>query len=165
MQDQILTDKGISYTRIQYAKPLCTVSEVASAEQIRPEQVIKAMGVYVENEPAIVLILGNVRLDTRVLEQCLGRRVRLVRTREFQDVFGVPVGALSPLICATRGIPLYIEEQVLEQNEVSISSGDPSEGIRLQASSLRLMASSTHVVSITSKKREATLHDPQQRHI
>lgn len=84
----------------------------------------------------MVLVAGPAQVNWKKLRHRLGRsRCTMATPEEVLAVTSYPVGAVSPLGVPTS-LPIYIDEAVLAEPEVSIGSGVRGVAVILQSADL-----------------------------
>ena len=104
---------------------LITSLEQAAAERgQRPEQVVRSILFRLDAEHfAMVLMAGAAQVDWRTLRKHLGRsRLTMASEEEVLAVTGYQTGAVSPL-GLPQPLPIFIDEGVLAEQEISLGSG------------------------------------------
>ncbi|MBI3269352.1 MAG: histidine--tRNA ligase [Planctomycetes bacterium] len=158
MQDweALLKERGIPFRVVRYTKPARGVDEIAAEEGFADrDQAVKAMAVLLDQDPAIVLLPGSARLNLEALSAAAHRPATLFPVDQAEATFGLPIAALTPVVCAAGKIRLLIDGRVLDLEEVSIASGDPMAGFRLLAEDLPRLAPGAEVVDLAAGRPSA----------
>jgi prolyl-tRNA editing enzyme YbaK/EbsC (Cys-tRNA(Pro) deacylase) len=91
----------------------------------------------------VMLIPGDRMLKLRRVRALAGgMKIELVPPEKLASEYGVLVGAISPTEFFGRA-RIYIDQTVLKEEEVDISSGDPRAGIGLSSRDLAEVLSAT----------------------
>jgi len=151
MQDlmSLLKDKHVNIREIKYSRPLLTSKDVANEEGITLSQVVKTMVVQKENIPYLVLLPGNVQLDLAILNKICGGSYELMPAVRIQDTIGCQVGAITPIISLEKDIPCILDRRIMDEEEISISSGNPLIGIRLAPEELLKILPNYNIIELT----------------
>lgn len=138
MPMRMLEEKGLSYQPRQQARKQYSAEGVAEELGVSVAQVIKAMIVErTNNEFALVVIRGDQQLSLKKVSMALkDKQVALAQARDVQRVTGYQVGAVSVLGFRRRDVPSYLDQRVLELDQVIISAGRPDVGLALSADDL-----------------------------
>ncbi len=139
---RVLDSKHIPYEAHQQSSNQYTAEGVAQDLGVPVEQVVKAMIVQ-RSEPhpgaghrstpfVLIVVPGNRRLSLRKAGALLGdKNVKLAAERDVERVTGYQVGAVSVLGFRQAGIPSFVDQRVLELEQVIISAGRPDAGLVL----------------------------------
>jgi Cys-tRNA(Pro)/Cys-tRNA(Cys) deacylase len=96
-------------------------------------QVVKAMLVRCDGSwYVLVVIPGDERLDLEKVQVSVGAgKVNLASKQEVERVTGYTVGAVSVIGLKQGGVLTFVDEGVLDLEQVIISSGRPEAGLAL----------------------------------
>ncbi|MFB6213979.1 MAG: aminoacyl-tRNA deacylase [Candidatus Nanohaloarchaea archaeon] len=111
-----------------------TVEESSEAMNIPEERIVKTLIFISDDRPVAALMPGDSRLDEEKLEELTGRDVRMADPSEVEDATSYVVGGVSPF---DLDIPVYMEEQLLEQESVKPAAGSRVVGVELTPGALR----------------------------
>jgi prolyl-tRNA editing enzyme YbaK/EbsC (Cys-tRNA(Pro) deacylase) len=152
---QFLNERGIIYTIKPHSNPVFTSVDAAKERGVRLSQIVKCMvGADPKGQLFVMMIPGDkIWKIKRVRSLAGGIRIDLVEPEKLVETYGVIVGAISPTQFV--GIAtLYMDNSIFREEDVDISSGDPSAGIKLKASDLEavLGAIRCDIVSTTAEQ-------------
>ena len=103
---------------INAGKPVKTVEQAVKATDSNPKQIIKSLLFISEEEPVLVIVDGESKVDLSKLAKIFGK-VRLATPEEVKQITGFEVGALPPVGIKVKTI---VDKKVLE-NEFVIGGG------------------------------------------
>jgi len=135
---RVLEQKGIPYQVHQHAHKQYTAEGVAEDLGIPVAQVLKAMIVRrSDRQFALVVVPGDRRLSLKKVGATLNDKgVELASERDVQRVTGFQVGAVSVMGFRRDDVLTYVDQTVLELEQVIISSGRPDAGLALSPGGL-----------------------------
>jgi Cys-tRNA(Pro)/Cys-tRNA(Cys) deacylase len=129
---------GVPYRLFRHPGTLASLEQAAAERQQRPDQVIRSIvfrcgaGAFV-----MVLVAGTRQVDWRALRRYLGQsRLTTASQAELLCATGYEIGAVAPF-GLPRPIRILIDASVLEQDEISIGSGERGLAVVLRAEHLR----------------------------
>ena len=139
MPMRVLDEKGIPYEVHQQSSKQFTAEGVADDLGVPVAQVVKAMLVQRSTNPGgsstphvLFVIPGDRRLSLKKVGAALGdKKVELASQRDVERVTGFQVGAVSALGFRRNDVPGYVDQHVLELEQVIISAGRPDAGLAL----------------------------------
>ena len=114
----------IPYRLFTHPGPITSLEQAAAERGQRPEQVVRSILFRLEQDRfAMVLMAGAAQVDWRTLRKHLGRsRLTMASEEEVLAVTGYQTGAVSPL-GLPQPLPVYIDEGVAAEQEISLGSG------------------------------------------
>jgi len=130
---------GIPYQTFRHPGPVASLEQAARERHQQPEQVIRSIvfrtgaGVFV-----MVLMAGEQQVSWRALRRYLGQsRLTMAKEPELIQFTGYVAGAVSPF-----GLPapmrVLIDQRVLDNQVVSIGSGERGLTVIMTTAALRL---------------------------
>jgi len=130
---ELLEQKGIPYETHQHQEDQYTAEGVAQDLGVPVAQVVKAMLVRCDGSwYVLVVIPGDERLDLEKVRASVGAgKVNLASKQEVERVTGYTVGAVSVIGLKQGGVLTFVDEGVLDLEQVIISSGRPEAGLAL----------------------------------
>jgi Cys-tRNA(Pro)/Cys-tRNA(Cys) deacylase len=139
MPMRTLDEKGIQYEVLQQSSKRYTAEGVAEDLGVAVAQVVKAMLVQRSSNsgegsgPFVLFVIpGDRRLSLKKVGAALGdKKVQLASQRDVQRVTGYQVGAVSVLGFRRDDVPGYVDQHILELEQVIISAGRPDSGLAL----------------------------------
>lgn len=132
-----LSERSIPYKLKAHSAPVFTSEDAARERNVRLSQIVKCMvGIDSKEGIHVMLIPGDRILKLkRVRSIAGGIKIDLIDAEILQRKFEVIVGAMSPTQFVGRA-RFYIDNTVFNEEEVDISSGDPSAGVELKSTDL-----------------------------
>ena len=139
MPMRVLDEKGIPYEVHQQSSKQFTAEGVAEDLGVPVAQVVKAMLVQRSVHPGggsspfvLFVIPGDRRLSLKKVGAALeDKKVELASQRDVERVTGFQVGAVSVLGFRREDVTGYVDQHVLELEQVIISAGRPDTGLAL----------------------------------
>ena len=112
-----------------------TAQETAAAEHIPGRRVTKTVIVRADGEPKVLVLSADHLVDFAKLKKVLScRKVVLATEEEIAQIFpGYEVGAIPPF-ASLIDVPLYIDEQLAGNDEVSVNACSHTEAVILKYS-------------------------------
>jgi Cys-tRNA(Pro)/Cys-tRNA(Cys) deacylase len=144
MPMRALEEKGISYDARQQSSKQFTAEGVAEDLGVPVAQVVKAMLVQRSsisgrgsNLFVLFVVPGDRRLSLKKAGAALeDKQVQLASQRDVERVTGFQVGAVSVLGFRRDDVPGYVDQHVMELEQVIISAGRPDVGLALAPSDM-----------------------------
>ncbi|MGR5208048.1 MULTISPECIES: aminoacyl-tRNA deacylase [Vibrio] len=134
---QFLADQNIAFRLLPHQRPATTIEDAAQQRGIRPSQMVKTILLRdMGNQYALACAPGDRSIDprkVRALLQC--RRMTCVDQADVQAITGYMIGTVTPLRLK-RDMPIVFDPSLLEEKEITISSGDRMAGLALSINDL-----------------------------
>jgi len=130
---ELLEQKGIPYEAHPHEETQYTAEGVAGDLGIPVAQVVKAMLVRCDGSwYVLVVIPGDRRLSLEKVRASVGAgKANLASKQEVERITGYTVGAVSVMGFRQGGVLTFVDQDVLELDQVVISSGRPDAGLTL----------------------------------
>jgi len=130
---ELLEQKGIPYETHAHEEAQYTAEGVAKDLGVPVAQVVKAMLVRCDGSwYVLVVVPGDRRLSLDKVRATVGAgKVNLASKQEVERITGYTVGAVSVMGFRQGGVLTFVDQGVLELEQVVISSGRPDAGLAL----------------------------------
>jgi len=117
-----------------------TSEEAAKVRNTPLAEGAKALLLYADQKPVMVVISGDRKLDTKAFKSVFGvRDLRMATPEEVEKVTGVTIGAVPPF-GHIFGIPLYMDAAIRANSHVSFNAGLHTRSIRMSQSGYEKLA-------------------------
>ena len=115
---------GVAYRLFAHAGPVHSLEQAAAERGQRPQQVVRSIVFRLGRDRfAMVLVAGPAQVDWKTLRRHLGQsRLTMATADEVLAVTGYPIGAVGPF-GLPQPLPIYIDDSVLAEAEISLGSG------------------------------------------
>lgn len=132
--EKYLKQRKLPYKIVELDREAFTVSDVVRAG-IDHDEVVKTLIVRfgLNNKFAALALRGKDRVDFKKVRKLFRSKAELAKPEEVLRVVGVPIGAVCPV---QVGIPLYLDQKVMDLGNVHIGSGDLMHGLEMKFSDL-----------------------------
>ena len=138
MPIRALEEKGVPYEVHVHEHKQYTAEGVAEDLNIPVSQVVKAMILRTSDRRFVLVVVpGDRRLSMKKMATVLDDKdIDLAKERDVERVTGFRVGSVSVLGFRRDDIVTYVDEEVLDLDQVVISSGRPDAGLALFSDAL-----------------------------
>lgn len=124
-------------------KAVHTSEEAAKVRNTPLQEGAKALVMYADDVPVMVVIPGNRKLDMKAFKSVYKvRNLRMATPAEVEQVTGVTIGAVPPL-GHIFGIALYMDAAVRANSHVSFNAGLHTHSIRMSEDGYERLAQPT----------------------
>lgn len=134
-----LQSRHIAHRIFVHSGPVHSLEQAAEERGQTPDQVVRSLLFRLaEDEFVMVLVAGSAQIPWKALRKFFGRRrLTMASKEEVLQWTGYQIGAVTPL-GLPNPIPVYIDQSVILQKELSLGSGKRGTAIVLE--SLALLA-------------------------
>lgn len=116
-----------------------TVEEAAQALGCEPEHIAKTMSFLLEEEPILVVMAGDARVDNRKFKDRFHKRPRMIAPDEVEGYVGHAPGGVCPF--AVNGdVRVFLDESLKRFLTVYPAAGDAHSAVRLSPDELELLS-------------------------
>ena len=113
----LLDEAGIVYKTYEH-EAVFTSQEAAKVRNTNMHEGAKALIMYADGKPIMVVVPGDLKVDTKGFKELYHvRDLRMATSEEVEKVTSVPIGAVPPFGNIFQ-IPLYIDERLRENEEI-----------------------------------------------
>ncbi len=134
---EFLELQGIPYRLLMHKTEATSIEDAAQQRGIRPAQMVKTMvlrdmgGLY-----ALACVPGDQAVDPKKVRALLDcRRMTCVDLSQVESITGYKAGTVAPLLLK-RHMPIFFDQQLLAEDEITISSGSRMAGVALSCQDL-----------------------------
>ena len=141
----ILDNSGVEYIiKHNRNSAAFTCEEVAQERGVTLSQILKCMvGKDSDEIIYVMLISGDKKLNIKEVRKLAGgKKIVLFPRDELAEKFGLIVGAINPIQFLGKAM-FYLDETILNEEYIDISSGSPNAGIELKTNDLIKLISPT----------------------
>ena len=139
-----LIQQGVAFRVLPHQREAISIEDAAQQRGIRPSQMVKSILLRdMGGQLALACVPGDRSVDpkkVRAFLQC--RRMTCVDQNDVEALTGYAIGTVTPL-ALKRAIPVLFDPLLLEESEVTISSGDRMAGLALSIEDLTFLAQPT----------------------
>ncbi|MCJ7429499.1 MAG: YbaK/EbsC family protein [Candidatus Nanohaloarchaeota archaeon QJJ-5] len=106
-----------------------SAADAASALGTQPENIIKSLVFVVDEEPVLVIVSGNEKVDESIIADLMeAEQCEIADPDTVRDATGYPIGGVPPV---SLDLPKIVDESVLGKEMVYGGGGDPDTVIKL----------------------------------
>ncbi len=145
-----LDEMDIPYRVIEQEHRARNVREAAEERGVPAQQVVKTLlALGSDRQHVVALVRGDQRLSLKKLARLVGvKSLEMAPEKDVPRITGYQIGAVAPLGLRRAGLPIYVDQHILEEPRVSISAGRHDTGLELSIGDL-IRAVAGHVADIT----------------
>lgn len=132
-----LASQGVPFKIFQHAGPIRSLEQAAHERGQKPEQVVRSIVFRLSQDNlAMVLVAGPAQISWKNLRRIFGQsRLTMASQQEVTRVTGYLPGTVTPF-GLPKPMPIYVDESVTRQDEISIGFGIRGTAIILTSADL-----------------------------
>jgi prolyl-tRNA editing enzyme YbaK/EbsC (Cys-tRNA(Pro) deacylase) len=140
VQDAII-QKGLEFKVIELAESTRTANEAAEAIGCEVAQIVKSLMFRTENsnQPVLVLASGINRVNEKKIEGQVGEKVTKADADFTKEITGFTIGGIPPIGHNKQITHIFIDEDLLQFEELWAAAGMPNAVFCLIAKNLQLL--------------------------
>ena len=145
---EFLDQEKVEYATIIHS-PAYTAQGIAHSAHISGKELAKTVILKIDDRLTMAVVPANHRVSTGLFKDAIGADVVEIATEnEFADAFpGCELGAMPPF-GNLWGMPVYIDERLIEDEAIAFNAGNHTELIQLSLTDFMRLVQPT-IVSIT----------------
>ena len=130
-----LAAAGVQTRVRQLDASTATAVDAAAAVGTSVERIVKSLVFAAGDEPLVVLASGTNRVDPGKLRALLGQPVKRADADLVRAATGYAIGGVPP-VGHTRPLPVYVDRDLLQYDEVWAAAGTPNAVFPIQPAEL-----------------------------
>jgi Cys-tRNA(Pro) deacylase len=145
-----LDEMDVPFRLLLHQHKATNVEEAATERGVPLSQVVKTLlARRPDQSHVIALVRGDQRLSLKKLARIVGvKSLEMAPPADVPRITGYRLGAVAPLGLRRSDVPIYIDQHILEETQVTISAGRHDAGLELVTKDL-IRAVSGQIADIT----------------
>ena len=150
---QFLTSHGLEKQIHSFTNSTENAYLAAEALGVELAQIVKSVVFLADGKPVLVLMSGDMNVDTKKLKNLLGvRRVRIADAETVKATTGYPVGAVPP-VAHRQSIPTYLDKSLKRFSKIYPAAGTTTNMFRTTFGEL-LSLTAAEVIDVAAAKKK-----------
>ena len=150
---EYLRSFGMEGRVLEFSQSSATVTEAARAAGTEPGRIAKTMSFYVGEEPVLILLAGDVKVDNHKYKEQFHTKAKMLPPEDLPEVVGHAMGGVCPF-GIKPGVTVYLDESLKRFETVFPAVGSSNSAIELSIPELEKVSGARAWVDI-SKPVEA----------
>lgn len=139
---------GMEERVIEFAQSSATVAEAAKAAGTEPGQIAKTMSFYIGEEPILILMAGDVKVDNHKYKAYFHTKAKMLPPEDLPEKVGHAMGGVCPF-AIKDGIKVYLDESLKRFETVFPAAGSGNSAIELSIAELEQTSGYTEWIDVT----------------
>lgn len=132
-----LTKYNLENRIIEFSISTATVHLAALALGITEGEIAKSMAFYIHEEPILVIVAGDQRIDNHKYKETFGVKAKMIAYDEVENIIGHAAGGVCPFGIKDN-IKVYLDESLKTYEYVYPACGNANSAVKLLISELEL---------------------------
>jgi len=126
-----------------------TVEEAAEAIGCQPRQIAKTMSFYVDDQPILVVVAGDARIDNKKYKAAFHKKAKMIPWEDVEAVIGHAPGGVCPFAIAPE-VAVYLDVSLKRFGRVYPAGGDGNSFVDLNLAELQQYSRARDWVDVCS---------------
>lgn len=133
-----LDEQEVPYRLLMHAHRAMNVEEAAAERGVPVRQVVKTLLVRgSDRRHVMALVRGDQRLSLKKLARIVSeKKLEIAPAADVPRITGYQIGAVAPVGLRRADVPIYVDQNILEEPRVTISAGRHDAGLELATEDL-----------------------------
>lgn len=145
---EYLKQYGMEGRVLEFSQSSATVAEAAKAAGTEPGRIAKTMSFYVGEEPVLVLLAGDVKVDNHKYKEQFHTKAKMLPPDELPEVIGHAMGGVCPF-GIKPGVTVYLDVSLRRFETVFPAAGSSNSAIELSIPELEQVSGAKGWVDIS----------------
>lgn len=132
---QYFKNFGIDNRIKEFEVSSATVELAALALNCKPERIAKTLSFMVENQPILIVVAGDKRVDNAKFKQQFSVKAKMLNFEDVENLIGHAVGGVCPF-AVNDGVKVYLDESLKQFETVFPACGSGNSAIELTIAEL-----------------------------
>ena len=132
---QYFKNFGIDNRIKEFEVSSATVELAALALNCKPERIAKTLSFMVENQPILIVVAGDKRVDNAKFKQQFSVKAKMLNFEDVENLIGHAVGGVCPF-AVNDGVKFYLDESLKQFETVFPACGSGNSAIELTIAEL-----------------------------
>jgi len=134
---EFLEEKGIKFRKIELPEPPKSAQDVERLFGCSLHQVLKTLLFIGQEEPVLVVIQGDKKVDLKKLEKATNvHNFRMARPDETKEITGYVVGGVCPFYLKNK-IKKVLDKGIFDTDIINVGAGTQVLGVELKSQDLK----------------------------
>ena len=130
-----------------------TVKEVAEAIHCKEEEIAKTMSFLVEDQPIVIVVAGDVKIDNAKYKQEFHKKAKMVPFDQLIEIIGHEMGGVGPFGLNTN-VKVYFDESLKRFKYVYPACGSHNSAIKITIEELEKVVDFEKWIDVSKKIEE-----------
>ena len=144
---EYLRSFGMEGRVLEFSQSSATVAEAARAAGTEPGRIAKTMSFYVGEEPVLILLAGDVKVDNHKYKEQFHTKAKRLPPEDLPEVVGHAMGGVCPF-GIKPGVTVYLDESLKRFATVFPACGSSNSAIELTMQELEEYSGSKEWVDV-----------------
>ena len=136
---------------VEFAESTATSEEAAQVLNCEVGRIAKTISVFVKNEPILILLGGDMKLDNKKFKAEFGSRPKMIPVEEVENFIGHAVGGVCPF-AVNDGVKIFLDESLKRFEFFYPAAGSSNSIVKINLAEVEKYIKSAGWVNVSTLK-------------
>lgn len=136
---------------VEFEESTATSEEAANVLNCEVGRIAKTISVFVKNEPILILLGGDMKLDNKKFKAQFGTRPKMIPIEEVEKFIGHAVGGVCPF-AVNDGVKIFLDESLKRFEFIYPAAGSSNSVVKINLNELEKYIKSAGWVEVAKPK-------------
>ena len=136
---------------VEFAESTATSEEAAQVLNCEVGRIAKTISVFVKNEPILILLGGDMKLDNKKFKTAFGSRPKMIPVEEVEKFIGHAVGGVCPF-AVNDGVKIFLDESLKRFEFIYPAAGSSNSIVKINLAEVEKYIKSADWVNVSTLK-------------
>ena len=136
---------------VEFAESTATSEEAAQVLNCEVGRIAKTISVFVKNEPILILLGGDMKLDNKKFKLEFGSRPKMIPVEEVEKFIGHAVGGVCPF-AVNDGVKIFLDESLKRFEFIYPAAGSSNSIVKINLAEVEKYIKSADWVNVSTLK-------------
>lgn len=136
---------------VEFSESTATSEEAANVLNCEVGRIAKTISVFVKNEPILILLGGDMKLDNKKFKTQFGTRPKMIPVEEVEKFIGHAVGGVCPF-AVNDGVKIFLDESLKRFEFIYPAAGSSNSIVKINLNELEKYIKSSGWVDVAKSK-------------
>lgn len=136
---------------IEFEESTATSEQAAQALNCEVGRIAKTISVFVKNEPILILLGGDMKLDNKKFKAEFGSRPKMIPVEEVENFIGHAVGGVCPF-AVNDGVKIFLDESLKRFEFFYPAAGSSNSIVKINLAEVEKYIKSAGWVNVSTLK-------------
>ena len=148
---KFFTEIGEPEKVVEFEESTATSEEAAQVLNCEVGRIAKTISVFVKNEPILILLGGDMKLDNKKFKTQFGTRPKMIPIEEVEKFIGHAVGGVCPF-AVNDGVKIFLDESLKRFEFIYPAAGSSNSIVKINLNELEKYIKSAGWVDVAKSK-------------
>jgi len=138
---------GLGERVVEREQIVATVEQAAVSIGCEPERIAKTMSVFLDEQPALIVMAGDAKIDNTKYKACFHQKAKMISGEQVETYIGHYPGAVCPF-AVNEGVRVYLDVSLKRFDIIYTAGGSLNSTIKLTLKELETHSTPTDWIDV-----------------